>query len=338
MSDGNDTTRQEEPEGVNEQEDADFASAFAEFAAGSKEPAPAGQEAGDEDGSDTSEGNVPEGKEGAAEAPAEPSGDTSDQKPAGAAEAPAEAATTDIWANAPPELRAAREAMEREMASLRHAASSDRNRVSALSRKLHELTNGGQQPPEKQPEKTEAQKAVDAKITGLKEDYPEIGEALEALRASVSEELAPIKATSEAVVSASEEERISREVEALTTVHSDWREIARSEDWAAWAQAQSPGIQALAGSESAKEVSVALSLFKQEKGIATKTVEAAPGGDADTGAAKPDARRQQQLDGGRAVSSKGGSAASGPPDDFEGAFHHFTARRETTRQAGGARR
>lgn len=320
---------------VNNEED-DFAKHFEEFASGSKVPDPAPEAPPSEEPS--SEGNDPEEpKVGGDEPPADepPAGVTSDP-PAGDPKPPAEPAP-DPWANVPPELKAQFDQLQRERDEARHKASSDAKRVSALSRKLNELERSATPaPPPQQEQRSEGQKALDEKISKLREEYPDVaGPLIEALQAQ-RDELTEVRSRMESVTQDRQAAYIEQEQAALDARHPDWRDIAADPSFAEWIESQPEGIQRLATSWDAQETSVALTLYKAERMAPTSQGTAAPPAPPAAPApeaAATDARRSQQLEGGRDVRSRPAPASSGPPEDFEAAFAYFAERAENKKRA-----
>lgn len=92
------------------------------------------------------------------------------------------------------------------------------------------------------------------------------------------------------------------------------------------------GVQQLAQSVDAREVSTLLTLFKKELGIGESQTQVQQDQQAATVAAAG-VKRKQQLDGGRVVSSRPAPAANGPTDGdgFESHFEYYSKKREAQR-------
>lgn len=324
MADGNDEN------GVLNEDDG-FASAFEEFAAAKAPHSEAPAEAGQPEGNDPEE---------PAEAPAQAAAEVEDPpesvtsgKEAGAVEAPAEAAP-DPWASAPPELKALWEQERQAREQAEHRARSDAARVAALSRKLATVT-----PPPQAAEPSEAQKALDAKVKQLREDFPDVAEPIIALIESQRAELSSVKQHVAAVTADQHEVQVARELAALQERHPDWQQVAANPKFGEWLATQPSNVQALAGSWDARETGVVLTLFKVESGIATggqqREAPAAPAPAAP--AAATDTKRARQLEGGADVRSRPAAVASGAPDDYDAAFAHFAAKQEAKRLAQSRR-
>lgn len=322
-----------DPENQDNGGDDEFAKHFNDFAAAKATPqseAPQNEV--------QSEGNVPDEQKDqapektAADDPKPAESDTSDDTKGGDKQPP-EDKQPDILATLSPEARALVEQLQKERDEARQRASSDAGRVSALTKKLQSLAP----PPEKAEEPSEAQKALDAKITKLREDYGEIADPLIELMEQQRKELGRVTEITEAISEERREALIRDQLQELEARHPDWRQVATSEEFGNWLKDQPENIQRLAGSWDARESSVALTLFKsaraEESGQSQQKVEDPKQAEAK---ATTDAKRQSQLDGGRDVRSKPAPATSGPPEDFDTAFDYFVQERQ--RKAAQARR
>ncbi len=311
--------------------DDDFDKHFKEFASGNKpDPVPEEREEGGEP-----EGNGPEddayapADEAATEHQPRETATSGSAKPEGGAPPPSGEQAPDLWANAPPELIAERERLQRERDEAQHRANSDANRVAALSRKLQQFTTA--QPataPEAKPEElSEAKKALDAKIKDLRENYPEIADPIIEVIEAQRQELQGVRTVLDGMTETQQAQTIEAETHALEARHPDWRDVASSVDWKGWLEVQPDNIQRLATSWDARETSVALSLFKAERIEASGQRQEAPPEPAPTADAATGARRSQQLEGGRDVRSRPAPAASGPPEDFGAAFEYYAEKK-----------
>lgn len=347
-----------------ENEQDDFAKHFEEFASG-KKPDPDTEKTSE---ADPSEGNDPgdeppspeeeqkaEPEAGEEEAPAAEEEDKSseevtsdDAKPEGGSQPP-EGEAPDPWADAPPELIAERDRLQKEKEAAEHKANSDAARVAALSRKLHQLTVGQASSANKAPEAkpTEAQKALDEKISQLRKDYGEIADPLIELIESQRKELSEVRTSLAGMSEAQQAQVVAQETAALEKAHPDWRTIAQSPDFAGWLEVQPENIQRLAQSWDARETSVVLTLFKTERaetagqkgqsGQPPKQEQQRQDAQTQKASAATGARRSQQLDGGRDVRSRPAPAASEAPDDFDAAFKYFEEKRRAKALAGSPR-
>lgn len=321
--------------------DDEFAKAFDEFAAAKTGQAPNPEEPNelDEPG-----GNGPDEKDlapaeeddksdAAAEESSEDEATPGDAKPEGGSQPPEGEKAPDLWANAPEELKAEFLKVQQERDEAKHKASSDANRVAALTRKLQTLQTAPASAPAPA-EPSEAQVALDAKVKQLREDYGEIAEPLIEMIEAQKQELSTVRTVLTGLSQERQAQVIAQETQALEERHPDWRDIAASTDFEGWLQVQPENIQRLATSWDARETSVVLTLFKAERAETTgqkaeaPETEEKPKPNAATGA-----RRSQQLDGGRDVGSRPAPAASDAPEDFDAAFEHFSKKRQLKEQA-----
>jgi hypothetical protein len=302
--------------------DDGFDSAFEQFAAGKTPPVPDQPEIVDDDepGDDGPEFGSPVPEKPAAEEPPQETAPPGDAEPDGGGQPPDGVEAPDLWANASPELIAERDRIQKERDEALHKASSDANRVAALSRKLQALQTPASAPAPAEP--TEAQKALDGKIAQLREDYGDIADPLIELIEAQRAELTNVRTVLTGLNEERQAQVIAQEQQALEARHPDWREVAQNPAFQSWLEVQPQNIQALATSWDARETSVALTLFKAE------AVEAS-GQKPQTGkkASAATARRSQQLDGGRDVGSRPAPAASDAPEDFDAAFDFYTQKR-----------
>lgn len=347
--DPNDASGRDENSEVDDGNGDDFSSAFEAFAAGRVPDggAPAPKD-GDEEEDDADAGH------GGAEREPEGSPSEGDDK-APPAKAPADKAAAgeeapDPWAKATPEQIAERDRLRAELETARKSDEGSRRRASGLQRQINALrsTTAAQPPQEgkdgEEGNKGDAWKALDDKIKQLREDYPEIADTILPLLEAQRDGLADLKGKVTPVIEADQEEVLTEQVKALEGVHKDWRfyGIDESPEYAAWLKGQKPevqaenanfrnwlddqpaAIQALSNSWDAREVGVAITLYKTER---AEAIRKAGGGNEPGKADETDERRRRQLDGGAQVRSRPGAAASGAPDDFSGAFEHFSRKR-----------
>jgi hypothetical protein len=301
--------------------DDGFDKAFDQFAAGKTPPVPDPEPTGgdDEPGDDGPELGSPVPAGAAADDEPPETAPPGDAEPDGGSQPPEGEEAPDLWANAPPELIAERDRIQKERDDALHRASSDANRVAALSRKLQGLQSPASAPAPAAP--TEAQKALDGKIAQLREDYGDIADPLIELIEAQKQELTNVRTVLTGLNEERQAQVIAEEQQALEARHPDWREVAQNPAFASWLEIQPANIQALAASWDARETSVALTLFKAESVEANGHKAPKPKASAAT------ARRSQQLDGGRDVGSRPAPAASDAPEDFDAAFDFYTQKR-----------
>ena len=153
---------------------------------------------------------------------------------------------------------------QREMAErLRHEALSDRGRVSALTRKVNEITtelakaHSDVAPAADAEPATAPEVIASEKMKQLQEDYPELGKQLTdlwaeqaaSLRKDFSDQLTPIQEARTADAQASAQQQIdSAAAEIFDTDNTGlhWQDVVKSEDFTAWLNLQPAFIQTTA--------------------------------------------------------------------------------------------
>lgn len=291
-----------------EGEEPTFGDAFSERAsnpAGDRKEAGAGDEPTPNAAAEAAASDAP------ADAAAEPN--TSGPKPQG----------FDPWAGMTPEQKA-------HFEKLQASERSNRGRVGALTKKLNATTSptraaapadrGEEQPTERKPEESEAA-ALDERLKRAREEYGDVigpvADVIDELRAEIS----TLKASATRHQVEEDAEAITAQLAELESKHKDYREYnGENPDYVEWFSQQPANIQSLANSFDAREVSLALTLFKAERGISSDAGAEPTKGEDDAGTAQGDKRRRQ-LEGSRQVSTRGVPAAGGVPNDFKSAFH-----------------
>jgi hypothetical protein len=300
MTEDNDKPEAEAPQ---VEEKGEFGSAFSERASGAEQPA---------------------GDEPAKSEPAEAGSDAapSDEAASDAPAAPAQA--LDPWEGLKPEQRSY---FERLAASER----SQRGRVGALTKKLNGAQRTAQpsesQPAERQPSTASGDEPSPAssiearleKLDAVAEEYGDINgpvvEELKALRAEIN----AIRPKVEEVDLDKSAYELEKAYVALEEKHSDWETVAGTPEFLEWAKTQPENLWAMVNSYDPAEVSLAITLYKTENGLASRAT-----GEADEGANGSTAtgdRRQRQLDGSKQVTTRGAPAATGVPNEYSAAFH-----------------
>jgi hypothetical protein len=171
------------------------------------------------------------------------------------------------------ELPAAAQRRLAELEGYEHKYKSDEGRVAPLQKKIDELNHQlyalqqqgkGDSKAAQNLEEAIEQKEID--LGGLLEELPELGALVDEVK-SMREELKKsrdviqdkvIRPSQEAEAMASEE----KEVKALRDAHPDLSEIVSSPRFNEWVSKQHPSIYALTQSNSAADVSAALTLYK----------------------------------------------------------------------------
>lgn len=173
--------------------------------------------------------------------------------------------------------------VSQEAATLRKDRAELTSRIEALEQALSERKPDTQQ--------------SKATLEQLADDYPDIMRPLLAHLSSLEERVNAVSNSSEADRKAAAEKAHSA---AIAAVHSDWREVATSEDFSGWLERQTPIWQRVASAGTADEVIELLTRYKQEMGLASTAGPKGP-----TGADKARAAAEPQLPRGRERPSGG---------------------------------
>lgn len=118
----------------------------------------------------------------------------------------------------------------------------------------------------------ETKKQIRDRLNKTYEDYPELKESLDPLVTLIEGVAADVenfkKSSDETKARIAEREKFEREVAPhIAKVHPDFREIAASEDYVKWAEAQSPAMQVAAlHSRDPRDINSALAEFKKFQG------------------------------------------------------------------------
>lgn len=259
---------------------------------------------------------------------------------------PASETVDDIWAKAPPELRAAHDATRTELERERTTSKRHAGTVSGLQRKVNELLKATPAPGAAKPEaKTAAPDPLDDE--GWKKfetDYPELAETIGALRTRLHAAETKVNRLEPEVGTISSERRLqsveSAQLPTVLAAHPDYDRIAKSDEFLAWFD-QAPAFIQDGVKRNAEwivdgnEVVHIVKLFKAETGWAAKPANHA--GAKEPAPQKPPAtdKRSLQLD--SAAAPRGGKGpakvTSGPPDDAdEAALWNYYADQERNKE------
>lgn len=235
-------------------------------------------------------------------------------------ETEAEEVASEPEAKEPDELTKLKEENQR----LQHQFNSVNGRVSAYQRQAEQYKQQLEQRQAQQSQAGDNPKGSgmsDEKWEALKEDYPDIAEAMEAqlngIRSQYEGELSRIKGEVEPLKQyhqqTQHDQHISSQMQALESQHPDWREVVRTEDYNQWLQTQPPRIQELMESTDAADNIFLLNTFK-----ATRAPQA-PAVNPVTSKRERQLRQAQTLP---SRSTKGGQTDIAD-DDYEAAFNYY---------------
>ena len=308
---------------------SEFENSFAEF---SSDAAPPPAPAGDVEPEDQTPAPESEPQPAPAEQPEAGTEIAADD----AAPAPsADAAPTDIWATAPPELKAAYDAVMDRAAKAEHRFTSENGRVVALSRQLDELRR---QPAVKEQQPEAPPKLKDLlesdEIKAFQTEYAEVASPILNLLRAQQVTIDRLEGTAQHVEQTREAELLQTQARAYIEAHPDYADFANHEGFAPWLETQPRYVQEAARRNAvtivdAAEASDLLTRFKQHIGVGSQAQPAPDPQPEPAPAPTPpptDARRQRQLDAGTDVRTKGPTAAAGIPDSFDAAFAAFATK------------
>lgn len=200
---------------------------------------------------------------------------------------------------------------------VQHSDQSQRGRVAALTRKMHNGTAHIAPTPAAKTEetadtgKTNEGDDLDAKMKAAAEEYPDaVGPFVEIITAMKSQ-IADLSKTVQPIADDRSEAELTDAYEVLEKAHPDFRQIAADPSWNGWIANQPEEIQRLANSYDPAHVSKTIDLFKLERSqtAATTAVDTAT-----------EEKRRRQLEGQKDVRTTGVPAASGVPNDFNAGF------------------
>lgn len=214
--------------------------------------------------------------------------------------------------------------LKEENQRLQHQFNSVNGRVSAYQRQAEQYK---QQLEQRQAQQSQAgdnphgSGMSDEKWEALKQDYPDIAEAMESqlngIRSQYESQISTLKNEVEPLKQyqqqTQQELHISSQMQALESQHPDWREVVRTDDYNQWLQTQPPRIQELMESTDAADNIFLLNTFK-----ATRAPQA-PAVNPVTSKRERQLRQSQTLP---SRSTKGGQNDI-PDDDYEAAFNYY---------------
>lgn len=259
------------------------------------------------------------------------------------AAAPAPAQPSDIWANAPQELR---EAYQREKQALEHRLNSTTGRLSAADRELARLRSergaapgatgdqGQQGDKPSQPGNPFESEAVKR----FREEYGEIAEPVLGIMQTMQQTIDQLQAPVAAVTQERETQARQSEIDVFTSAHPDWQTYVSDPRYATWLDGQPKAVQEAAARavnvEDGKEAAWLLGVYKQSIGAASPSPTPSPTPEPSQQPPRRDPRRERQLAAGRDGGASTPPAQSGIPDDFDGAVDAIQAQRERRAQGG----
>jgi ppGpp synthetase/RelA/SpoT-type nucleotidyltranferase len=253
-----------------------------------------------------------------------------------AAPAPAATQATDIWANAPQELR---EAYQRERADFEHRLKSTTGRLSAADRELARLrAESNQRAAPATESQSQGNGPSDEELLRVQEEYGDIVSPILKQIQGLKEQLGQVSAPIEQINQERALAAQGNEIQILTHAHPDWQSYTNDPRYPEWVSQQPKAVQEAAARavslEDGHEAAWLLGQFKQSMGVQQQSPTAN-----NTPAPKPsaDQRRQRQLNAGRDAGGGSPPVQTGVPDDFDAATEAFInkANREANRRGNG---
>lgn len=257
---------------------------------------------------------------------------------------PAGDQSTDIWANAPAELRQAYQDLARDS---QYRLNAVKGRLSAADRELDRLRREQQsrQPEPQLQGKNEPTPEGDRndpfnpdKLAQLREDYGEVAgplvDMIEALKGNVDQLRKPVEQIGQ-------ERQIAEsdaQAQLLASKHPDWQQVTNDDRFLGWYEAQPTFVKAALERNAntivdGQEASFVLDLFKRDIGIGAQPQPVPAQQETGSTAGRLSDRRQRQLDAARDAASNGGQpAAAGVPDDFDAAMDAYAAKADSARR------
>jgi len=217
-------------------------------------------------------------------------------------------------------IEARLEQAEKEAQLWQHKYNSDLGRQNAFQRKLTE-----QQQLIDQLQNQVKRSGSDSEMTpsewkALQDDYPDIAQGVQSqfaqLQARHEQEIQSIRRELQPIQEQAQESYVQDQFRILEMEHPDYRDVAQSESFKAWVQAQPHNIQSMMSSQQAGDAAYLLRTYKNDL---------MPGQQASSELKQ---RREKQLRQAQTVPTRGGRSRSNmpPEDDFEAAFEFFASR------------
>lgn len=204
--------------------------------------------------------------------------------------------------------------LKAEIQKWQHRYNSDIGRVNAYQRKIQELESQVKQPAKG--DNPEGSGMTDKEWEQLKQDYPDIASAFEkklgAIESKYEEKFGAISNQMRPLNEMQQQQYRQSQLQALESVHPDWREVVQTPDYSQWLQAQPPEIQQFMNSMEADRNIFLLNSYK----AATGKTQAA--------SSNLQSRKQRQLQQARTVPNRSQSTGRNlNTDDYESAFDYY---------------
>lgn len=248
---------------------------------------------------------------------------------------------SDIWANAPPELRSAHEA---ERKKSEQALKSQTGRISAYQRQVNELHAQINAASRKGTAANQKDKAASGDAAPdqlgdadgfktLREDYPEIAQPIENMFNRMQADISRRDQTIENLMNKDRQVHIDEQEAALLEAHPDWMDVTQSEAFRNWVTSAPAHIQPILEQNAndivdAASAADAIELFKLRTGYKPSQTSDPVPQPKPAGAPRNSGKRSRQLESGTSAKSGRGVGGSGGPakDNYEAAFDYYVSK------------
>lgn len=184
-----------------------------------------------------------------------------------------QAATDDPWSSAPEPLRNEYQTLKQQYQQLDANHRANSGRVSALTKKLNELTAGMQANEKANGTDANSNKGLptadDLKgknFAEVEEEFPEIAafvrNQVESAQQAFSQQLTPLNELRQQQEQARQQVELQSQFQALQTVHPDYMQISQDPSFHLWVATQPTSVQAMAQSDYADDNIALLNLYK----------------------------------------------------------------------------
>lgn len=252
--------------------------------------------------------------------------DKPDAKAAGQQQKPQ---AIDLWADAKPEQRTAYEAAQAQLKKLEQATRSDRGRLSAMQRKIDELTR---QPVAAKPaakgtqgQQPDGEIFTSAEWKGLQEIYPEVADTMSKLFGGLQEKVTRQEKELSAIGIERRQSALAEQEKLLVDAHPDWTDVTSDQAFVNWLNGQPRHIREAAIRNAneivdAEEAADVVGRYKaqrseQQGGSPAQQTQSQNGNGTQTINRTLTNKRQLQLTSATAARSRGPGVTSGIPED-----------------------
>lgn len=225
-----------------------------------------------------------------------------------------QAATDDPWSSAPEPLRNDYQTLKQRYQQLEANHRANSGRVSALTKKLNEVTAGLKANEQANGADANSDKGLptadDLKgksFAEVEEDFPELAafvrNQVEAATQAFQQQLTPLEEMRQQKAQEQHQAELQNQFQALATVHPDYLQISQDPTFHQWVATQPTSVQAMAQSDYADDNIALLNLYK-----GSRQAPSAP-------AAKP--KPKTTLSDHAEIPRKGAGKAAADPDDVD---------------------